>query len=297
MHDPIFEGVGTAIVTPFDEENNINFDRFGELIEFQIENNVDAIVVAGTTGEPSTLDDSEYRELVDFAIRTVNRRVPVIIGAGSNNTKTAIKKAILAKILGADGILLITPYYNKTSQLGLIKHYEAVCGSMDLPAILYNVPSRTGMTVELDTYTQLAKIPNLVGIKDATGDLGYVARILSKFPHRFDIYCGNDNMIVPYMSLGALGAISVASNVIPDVIFDICDNCLFGKFNEARILQLKYLKLIDALFCEVNPIPVKAAMKLINLDCGSPRPPLCDLSFSNFEKLEKIISYYGSIGN
>ena len=289
MHIPLFEGVGTAIVTPFDKENNINFDRFGELIEFQIDNNADAIVVAGTTGEPSTLEEYEFRDLIEHAIISVNNRIPVIIGAGSNNTKVSIQKAKLAKALGADGILLVTPYYNKTSQLGLIKHYEAVCGSMDLPVILYNVPSRTGMSVELDTYEQLAKIPNLIGIKEASGSISYMAKLLAKYGERFDVYSGNDDMIVPAMSLGAKGVISVASNIIPDIIFDMCTFCLDNNFVEATKLQLKYLNLINELFSEVNPIPVKAALKLMDKDPGHPRPPLWDLSFEKLAKLQKTM--------
>ena len=289
MHIPLFEGVGTAIVTPFDKENNINFDRFGELIEFQIDNNADAIVVAGTTGEPSTLEEYEFRDLIEYAIISVNNRIPVIIGAGSNNTKVSIQKAKLAKALGADGILLVTPYYNKTSQLGLIKHYEAVCGSMDLPVILYNVPSRTGMSVELDTYEQLAKIPNLIGIKEASGSISYMAKLLAKYGERFDVYSGNDDMIVPAMSLGAKGVISVASNIIPDIIFDMCTFCLDNNFVEATKLQLKYLNLINELFSEVNPIPVKAALKLMDKDPGHPRPPLWDLSFEKLAKLQKTM--------
>ena len=295
MHTPIFEGVGTAIVTPFDDNNRINFDRFGELIEFQIENNVDALIVGGTTGEPASSDDGEFEEIVKNAITIVNGRIPVIVGAGSNNTKSAIKKAQIADMYDADGILLVTPYYNKTSQLGLIKHYEAICGCTDLPAILYNVPSRTGMNIELNTYEQLAKIPNIVGIKEASGNISYMAQILSRYGDRFDVYSGNDDMIVPAMSLGAIGAISVASNIIPDVIFDMCEFCLSNNFKEARKLQLAYLDLINALFSEVNPIPVKAALSLMGKDPGHPRPPLWDLSFEKLAKLQKIMWNHGLI--
>ena len=289
MHIPIFEGVGTAIVTPFDDKNKVNFDRFGELIEFQIANDVDALIVCGTTGEPSTLDEKEYYEVCEQSIEKVAGRIPVILSTGSNNTAVAIKRTKKAEEFGADGLLVITPYYNKTSQLGLIKHYEAICGSTNLPVILYNVPSRTGMSIELDTYNELAKIPNIVGIKEASGNIAYMARIISKFGPRFDIYSGNDEMIVPAMSLGAKGVISVTSNVIPDVIFDICEFCLDHNFTEGRKLQLEYLDLIDALFSEVSPIPVKAALRLMNYDVGLPRPPLYELSFDKLAKLQKIM--------
>ena len=289
MHIPLFEGVGTAIVTPFDEDNNINFDRFGELISFQINNGIDAIIVAGTTGEPATLGAYEYRDLVENAIINVGGRIPVIVGVGSNNTKEAIEKTRLASNLGADGILVVTPYYNKTSQLGLIKHYEAICGCTKLPAILYNVPSRTGMTVEIDTYEHLAKIPNLIGIKEASGNISYITKILAKYSKRFDVYSGNDDIIVPVMSLGGKGVISVASNIIPDVIFDIFEFCYEGNYIESSRLQLMYLDLINALFSEVNPIPIKSALKLIGFDCGSPRPPLWDLSYEKLNQLRTIM--------
>ena len=295
MHRPIFTGVGTAIVTPFNQINQIDFDRFEELINFQIKNNVEAIIVAGTTGEPSTLDPSEYKELVTAAISLVNGRVPIIVGAGSNNTKEAIEKAKFAKSAGANAILLVTPFYNKTSQLGLIKHYEAICGSCKLPAILYNVPSRTGMTIELDTYAELAKIPNLVAIKEASGNISYAAKIIAKYGDRFDVYSGNDDMIVPMMSLGAKGVISVASNVIPNIVTDMCGFCLANNFAEATKLQISYLDLINALFSEVNPIPVKAALKVIGYDCGSPRPPLIDLSFDKAAALNKIMWWHNLI--
>lgn len=294
MDPTIFEGVGTAIVTPFDKKDNINFGRFEELIDFQISNNVDAIIVCGTTGEPSTFTPEEYRSLIIKAVDFADGRVPVIAGAGSNNTKEAINKAKLAASLGADGILLVTPYYNKTSQDGLVNHYKMICESVsDVPVILYNVPSRTGMTINLDTYEQLSKIENIVAIKEASGDLSYMAKIIARYGDRFDIYSGNDDIIVPAMSIGAKGAISVASNVIPDVIFDMCEFCLDNNFREARRLQISFLDLINALFMEVNPIPVKAAMKLRGFDCGSPRAPLCDLSFEKLAKLQKIMWNHG----
>ena len=295
MHTPLFEGVGTAIVTPFDEENCINFERFEELINFQIDNNVDALIVCGTTGEPATYDDGEFEEIVKAAVSIVNGRIPVIVGAGSNNTKSAIKKAQIADMYDADGILLVTPYYNKTSQLGLIKHYEAICGCTDLPAILYNVPSRTGMNIELNTYEQLAKIPTIVGIKEASGNISYMAQIIARYGDRFDVYSGNDDMIVPAMSLGAKGVISVASNIIPDVIFDMCEFCLSNNFKEATRLQIAFLDLINALFSEVNPIPVKAALRLMGKDSGLPRPPLWELSFEKLAKLQKIMFNHGII--
>ena len=295
MHSPIFEGAGTALVTPFDEDNSINFDRFGELIEFQIENNVDALIVCGTTGEPATYDDGEFEDIVKNAVSYINGRIPVIVGAGSNNTKSAIKKAQIADMYDADGILLVTPYYNKTSQLGLIKHYEAICGCTDLPAILYNVPSRTGMNIELNTYEQLAKIPTIVGIKEASGNISYMAQLIARYGDRFDVYSGNDDMIVPAMSLGAKGVISVASNIIPDIISDMCEFCFSNNFREATKLQIAYLDLINALFSEVNPIPVKAALKLMEKDPGHPRPPLWDLSFEKLAKLQKIMWNHGLI--
>lgn len=295
MERAFFYGAGTAIVTPFDENGDIDFERFEELIEFQIENDADAIVVCGTTGESSTLDVDEFLSVVSFCVEKVDKRFPVIVGTGSNDTKKSIKRSKEAERLGADAILLITPYYNKTSQNGLVRHFGTICDSVSLPAILYNVPSRTGMTIDIDTYSELERIPNIVGIKEASGNIGYVAKIFQACGDRFDIYSGNDDMIVPYMSLGAKGVISVASNIIPNVIHQMCDLCLNGMFEKARNLQIAFLDVINALFIEVNPIPVKAALKMIGYDVGKPRLPLCEISPEHKMILENALWNHGIV--
>ena len=295
MDRSVFYGAGTAIVTPFDRNGNVNFERFEELIEFQIENDADAIIVCGTTGESSTLDIDEYLSVVSFCIDKVNDRIPVIAGTGSNDTKKSVKLSKEAEELGADAILLITPYYNKTSQDGLVKHFETICDSVSLPAILYNVPSRTGMTIDIDTYKKLDRIPNVIGVKEASGNIGYVAKIFQACGDRFDIYSGNDDMIVPYMSLGAKGVISVASNIVPSVIHEMCNFCLNDMFDSARRLQIAFLDIINTLFIEVNPIPVKAALEMMGYDVGKPRLPLCEISPEHRMILQKALWNHGIV--
>ena len=295
MKDSVFKGVGTAIVTPFNGDGDINFERFEELIEFQIENDADAIVVCGTTGEASTLNVKEFTALTAFCIEKVNHRVPVIVGTGSNDTKKSIMLSKKAKRLKADAVLLCTPYYNKTNQEGLIRHFEAICNSVRLPAILYDVPVRTGMRIDIETYKRLQEIKNIVGVKEASGDVEYVAKILHACGDRFDIYSGNDGATVPYMSLGAKGVISVASNVIPSQMHDMCKQMRTGNLLRARMLQISFLDLINALFSDVNPIPVKAALNIIGFDVGAPRLPLCELSTDKKIMLQRILLGHGII--
>ena len=283
MKKTIFTGVGTAIVTPMNSDGSINYDEFGKLIEFQIANGADALVVCGTTGEASTMPDEEHLECVGYAVKKVAHRVPVIAGTGANDTAHGIRLSAAAEKLGADALLQVTPYYNKASQRGLVKHFTAIANSVKIPIILYNVPSRTGCNISIDTYKELAKVPNIVATKEASGNMSLAAEIAAYTD--LDIYSGNDDQVVPMMSLGAKGVISVVSNIAPDVMVKMSHLCLDGKFEEASKIQIQYMDLIDALFCEVNPIPVKAAMNLMGMEAGPLRLPLCDISEKNLAVL------------
>ncbi len=285
MKSIIFKGCGTALATPFNE-NGVNFDVFGRMIENQIENNVDALIVCGTTGESSTMSDSEKKETIKFVVDKVNKRVPVIAGTGSNNTSSAISITKYAEEVGCDGCLVVTPYYNKTTQKGLIAHYEAIANSTKLPIILYNVPSRTGINILPETCLELSKISNIVGIKEASGNISQVAKIKQLCRDDLIVYSGNDDQIIPILSLGGLGVISVLSNIAPKFTHEMVMDYLNGNTKEALNKQLNSLNLINSLFSEVNPIPVKYALKLIGYDFGMPRLPLIELSDKNKEILE-----------
>ena len=285
MKPIIFKGCGTALATPFDEQG-INFKVFGEMIENQIENGVDALIVCGTTGESSTMTEKERKDAIKFAIDVAKKRVPVIAGTGSNNTAQAIAMSKYAEEVGADGCLVVTPYYNKTTQGGLIAHYSAVASSTKLPIILYSVASRTGVNILPETCLELSKIPNIVAIKEASGNISQIAKIAELCGDNLHIYSGNDDQVVPIMSLGGLGVISVLSNVAPKYTHDMCQNFFDGKLDEALKMQLNALSLINALFCEVNPIPVKYALKLMGYDFGKPRLPLVELTDKNKVVLE-----------
>lgn len=284
MKTPVFQGSCTAIVTPFDE-HGIDYDRLSRNLDFQYENGTAAFVVCGTTGENATLTGDEYQELVRVAIRENAGRMKVIVGVGSNNTRTALKNAESARALGADAILMVTPYYNKSTQKGLIEHFSFVAERVDIPMILYNVPSRTGIGLKAETCARLAEHPNIVGIKEASGDITLGARIRSLCGDELCIWSGNDDCTVPLMSLGALGVISVASNIVPGAVAKLCALCLEGSFEAASGLYAKYASLISALFIETNPIPIKAAMQLMGIDSGILRLPLVEISPESRGKL------------
>lgn len=288
MKKTIFEGCGTAIVTPFTEDG-VNFVEFKRLIEFQIENGVDAIIVCGTTGEASTMTTEEKKETIKFAVETIAKRTKVIIGTGSNNTKVAIEMSKFAEEAGADGILVVTPYYNKTTQPGLIAHYTEIAKSVKLPIIMYSVPGRTGVNISPETCKELSKIENIVAIKEASGNISQVAKIASLCGEDLAIYSGNDDQIVPILSLGGKGVISVLSNIMPKYTHEMIQKYFAGKTNEATQMQLDVIDLIDALFIEVNPIPAKYALNLMGFDFGIPRLPLLEMSAKNKQLMEAVM--------
>lgn len=292
----IFEGAGTAIVTPFHTDGSVNYEKLGQLIDFQIDNGIDSIVICGTTGEASTLTHEEHIECIRFTAEHVNKRVPVIAGTGSNCTNTAIYLSKEAYQAGADALLLVSPYYNKATQKGLITHFTEIAKSTDLPIILYNVPSRTSLNITPATITHLVKnVDTIVAVKDATGDVAQAAQVMYECEGRLDLYSGNDNTIVPLMSLGGKGVISVLSNVAPRETHDIAAKYLNGDVKGSAELQLKYIPLINALFCEVNPIPVKAALNLMGYEVGSLRMPLTDMEASNVKVLKEEMMKVGLI--
>ncbi len=292
MKQTIFKGVGTALVTPFINDN-INYDIFKKFIEFQIQDNVDALIVCGTTGESATMTVKERQDTIKFVVKTVNHRVPVIAGTGSNNTKDAIDLTKFAENVGTDGVLIVTPYYNKTTQNGLLAHYEAIANSTNLPIILYNVPSRTGLNIEPATCSKLSKISNIVAIKEASGNISQIAKIRELCDSDFNIYSGNDDQIVPILSLGGIGAISVLSNLTPKYLHDMIFEYFDGNIYEPLQKQLKALPLINALFCETNPTPIKYALKLINYNFGNPRLPLIEPCEENKKLIEKELVNFG----
>lgn len=277
MKKCLFKGVATAIATPFNEIG-VNLSELKRFIEFQINSGVDALVICGTTGESSTMTKDEKVETIKCAIETSKKQVPIIVGSGSNNTASAIEMSILAESLGADGLLVVTPYYNKTTQKGLIEHYKAISSSVSIPIILYNVPSRTGMNISPETCFELSKIDNIVGIKEASGDISQVAKIAHLCGDDFSIYSGNDDQVVPILSLGGKGVISVLSNVNPKLACSITNSFFKNAIDEACYYQLQALPLIDSLFAETNPIPVKEAINLLGFDFGIPRLPLVKCS-------------------
>lgn len=285
---PIFKGSCTAIVTPFGE-NGIDFDRMAELIDYQYDNGTAAVVVCGTTGENATMSRYEHEELIEFVCRYNNKRMKIIAGVGSNDTAKALGFAKCALRCDADGILMVTPYYNKATQEGLIKHFTYVADRIDLPMVVYNVPSRTSIGIKLQTYKELSKHPNINGVKEASADFSLFAATRAECGNDLFIWSGNDDNTVPMMALGALGVISVASNVVPAAVAKLCSLCLDGDFEQAQQLYFKYSRLFSDLFIETNPIPVKAAMKLIGLDCGALRLPLTEISPQNLEQLSETM--------
>lgn len=290
----IFKGVATALVTPLDK-NGIDFDKFGKLIDWQIDSGINALVICGTSGEGSTLSDKEHRDALEFAIKRAAGRVPMIAGTGSNDTAYAIELTKFACELGYDGMLLVTPYYNKATQNGLIKTFTAIADASTKPCILYNVPSRTGVNIEPETYAALADHPMICAIKEANGNISKIVETVSLIGDKLDVYSGNDDQIIPILSVGGKGVISVLSNVIPTETVKMCDEYFAGNTDEALKLQLKYLTLINALFCEVNPIPVKAAMSAMGFCENYLRLPLTPMEDAHRENLLKIMRSHGII--
>lgn len=295
MKNTIFTGAGVAIVTPMNADGSINYEQLASYIEFQISNGTDAIISCGTTGESSTMTDEEHIEVMKFTIEKVNHRIPVICGTGSNDTAYAVNLSKTAEALGADGLLLVTPYYNKTSQRGLVKHFKAIADAVKIPCIVYNVPSRTGVNISLDTYKELAEIENIVATKEASGNISAVAKIIAECGDKLDVYSGNDDQIVPIMSLGGKGVISVLSNVLPKETHMITEYCLKNDFVSASKLQIEYLDLINKLFIDVNPIPVKEALNILGMNAGECRMPLCSMTDANVETLRNSMKAHGLI--
>lgn len=295
MRTPVFSGACPALVTPFEQNGAINYDAFGALIDAQIAAGVDAVCVCGTTGESATMSIREHIAAVEFCVKRVNHRVKVIAGTGSNDTSAAVYLTQHAQDSGADAALLVTPYYNKASQTGLIKHYEYIADRVDIPMILYNVPSRTGVSFTAETYKTLSMNPKINGVKEASGNFSLLAHTRFLCGDDFYIWSGNDDQVVPMMALGAKGVISVASNIIPEVMVKMTHLCLDNDFQAASHLQIEYMDLIDALFVEVNPIPIKAAMNLLGMDAGTLRLPLCDISDKNLEVLRESMKRMGLI--
>lgn len=292
MKTPIFEGASTAIVTPF-KGDGINYEKMAELIEMQYNGGISALIVCGTTGENATQPIDEHEKLVEFCCEKAAGRMKIVAGVGSNDTMTSVRLATSAKRSGADGILMVTPYYNKTSQRGLVQHFSTVADRVDIPMILYNVPSRTGIGIAVETYKELSKHPNINGIKEASGDFSLFSRTIALCGDDLNIWSGNDDNTIPMMAMGAKGVISVASNIVPQVVSDLCSFCLKGDFKAATALYCKYADLFAKLFIEVNPIPVKTAMNLMGMDVGKLRLPLFEMAADTLEKLKKSMTGVG----
>lgn len=288
MKKQIFNGCGTAIVTPFNE-NGIDFESYGKLIDYQIENGVSAIIACGTTGEAATMTSEEKKAVISYTVEKVAKRVPVIVGTGSNNTEAAIASSKEAEALGADGLLVVTPYYNKCTQAGLVKHYTKIANSTNLPIIVYSVKSRTGVNIEPKTAYELSKVSNIFAIKEASGDLSQIAKIKALCGDNLDIYSGNDDQVAAIYAVGGIGVISVLSNVLPKETSTMCKLFSEDNFKEGSKMQLKYIELISSLFCEVNPIPVKYALSQIGYNVGTPRLPLTEITEEGKEKVNRAL--------
>ncbi len=292
----VFKGAGVAIVTPFKPNGEVDYEKFAQLLEFQINNGTDAIIVCGTTGESSTLTHEEHLDVIKYCVEKVAGRIPVVAGTGSNCTETAIYLSTEAEKYGVDGVLLVSPYYNKATQKGLYKHYKAVADSIKVPVILYNVPSRTGCNILPETVVKLCtEVENIVGVKEASGNISQVVRLMALADGKVDLYSGNDDQIVPLLSLGGKGVISVLSNVAPRQTHDICEKFFNGDVEGSCKLQLQAAELCDALFCEVNPIPVKKALDLMGMEMGTLRMPLTEMDEANVPRLEKAMRNFGII--
>lgn len=287
----IFKGSGVAIITPFNE-NGIDYEKLRELLEWHIKESTDAIVICGTTGEATTMTEKEKKDAIKFTVDVVNKRIPVIAGTGGNNTNTSIEMSLYAESIGVDGLLVITPYYNKTNAEGLLMHFKAINDAVKTPIILYNVPSRTNMNITPETLLKLSELNNVIAIKEASGDMSQVARMKALCGDKIDIYSGNDDQIIPILSLGGIGVISVAANIIPKTVHDMCDLYLKGDCFKATKIQLEYLELMNNLFIETNPIPVKTAMNVMNMNVGELRLPLYKMNDKNKETLVNTLKKY-----
>ncbi len=287
----IFTGSGVALVTPFNENNEVNYEKVRELIEYHISEGTDSIIICGTTGEASTLDDLEHRALIKFAVEVTDKRVPVIAGTGSNDTHHGVLLSKYAEEVGADALLCVTPYYNKTSQEGLYRHFKAVVEAVSIPIILYNVPSRTGMGFTVETVKRLCEFDHIVGMKDASGDISYAIELMRQIPD-LDLYSGNDDIIVPMLSIGGKGVISVVANILPKQTHNIVELFNNGQTAEALTLQLSMNKLINTLFIDVNPIPVKTAMNVLGYGVGTLRLPLCEMNETDADYLNSVLNEY-----
>lgn len=293
MKKIVFKGSGVAIITPMNNDGSVNYETLEKLIEFQIENKTDAIITCGTTGESATLTEQEHHDVIKFTLEKVAGRVPVIAGTGSNNTEHALKLSLDAQNLGVDALLIVTPYYNKTSQKGLIEHYTYIADRVSIPIITYSVPSRTGVTIKPETYLELSKHPNIVATKEASGNISELCKTISLCKDNLNVYSGNDDQIIPILSVGGLGVISVFANVCPKDCHDITDLFFKGNLKESKEKFLKAIDLMDNLFSDVNPVPVKEAMNILGFDCGRCRMPLSTLSETNLLKLKNAINSYG----
>ena len=295
MKKTVFTGSGVAIATPMHEDGSVNFERLDALIDFHLENKTDSIISCGTTGESATLSHEEHCKVLEHTFRRVNKRIPVIAGVGSNDTAYSLELAKEAAAYGADALLSVTPYYNKASQAGLVKHFTYVADRVDLPMILYNVPSRTGCSIQPETYLELSKHPNIVATKEANGNISAIAKTIALCGDELDIYSGNDDQVLPILALGGKGVISVFANICPAETHDICEKFFQGDLAGSRELFLKYLPLMEDLFMDVNPIPVKEAMNMMGMECGPCRLPLCEMSPAAKEKLAAALKRYGLI--
>lgn len=295
MKHCLFTGAGVALITPMNLDGSVNYEKLKELVDWHINSKTDAIIVCGTTGEPCTLTDEEHREVIKAVVRRANGKIPVIAGTGSNDTQYAVNLSKAAQDLGVDGVLVVSPYYNRTSQAGLVKHYLKIADSIDIPLIIYDIPGRTGCKISLETFKVLSDHDNIVGVKAASGVISDVVSLAEACGDRLSIYSGNDDQIVPIMSLGGKGVISVLSNVVPKETHEICQFYLDGKPKESLELQLKFLDLVHALFIDVNPIPVKDAMNLMGMGVGPCRLPLCSLEPSKMEALKLCLKKYSLI--
>lgn len=292
MKEVVFKGAGVALVTPMNVDGSVNYEVLGELIDFQVNNGTDAIISCGTTGESATLSAKERNEIIKFTVKKVAGRIPVIAGTGSNSTESALNNSIEAERLGVDGLLIVTPYYNKTSQQGLIEHYNYIADRVNIPIVLYNVPSRTGVNIKPETYFELSKHQNICAVKEASGDISAVAKIRAACGDDLAIYSGNDDQIVPMLSLGALGVISVFSNICPKECHAMVKEFFKGNLIAASEMQIKYLELMNSMFCDVNPIPVKEALNIMGYECGKCRMPLCQLSEENYNNIKFLLKKY-----
>ncbi len=290
-----FTGSGVAIVTPFDKNGNPDFDKLRQLVEFHIENKTDAIIVCGTTGESAAMPDEEHLSVVDCVVKAAKGRIPIIAGTGSNDTKHGIELSKKAEALGVDGLLMVTPYYNKATQKGLIRHYTMMAEAVNVPIILYNVPSRTGVNITPETAYELSKIENIVAIKEASGNVSEILKISKLCGDNLYIYSGDDDIVVPAMAAGGIGVISVVANVMPKEVHDMCQAFLDGNAKESLEKQLYLYDLAKAMFVEVNPIPVKTAMNMMGMEVGGLRMPLCEMEEQNAEKLKNVLMQYGLV--